>query len=291
MKHILKFLSVMLALLVICSVTVYAADSYFTVDGFMVYINSNGEAVISEYKGNSKNVVIPLALMGAKVTAIDDYAFFNNTDLKSVSFEEAEFLNYIGTDAFYGCTGLQVINIPSSVKEIGFAAFQNCTNLKNVTLGNGICSIGNQAFYNCSSVEKIVIPEGVESLGDWCFSGCTSLKDIGIPDSVTSISDNALMNVSKDLVIYCSENSYAAEFARENSTESKVPKVYELGDANLDGKVNIRDATTIQIVKVGKMTIPTYRGDNYADVNRDGQTNICDATLIQMKIAGIINDF
>ena len=42
----------------------------------------------------------------------------------------------IGVQAFYGCTGLTSITIPSSVTSIGDSAFRNCTGLKNVTFEN-----------------------------------------------------------------------------------------------------------------------------------------------------------
>ena len=291
MRIFIKTLSVFLMLIITGSICVYAADSYVAINGFTFYINSSGDVVIHGYDNRSKNVVIPNTIMGAKVTAIDDYAFFENTEIESVTFEDDSLLEKIGTDAFNGCTGLVDITIPSSVSEIAFGAFQNCTNLKTVTLSGGLSSIANQTFYNCSSLERIVIPDGVVSLGNRCFSGCTSLVDIEIPDSVTDISEKAFVNTSDELVIYCGENSYAASYAEMNGVPSELPDKYVLGDANLDGRFNILDATIIQKYKIGQVYIPEFRGINYADVNGDGTVTIRDATLIQMKLARIITEF
>ena len=40
----------------------------------------------------------------------------------------------IGSDAFYGCTGLTSFAIPNSVKKIGRFAFSRCTNLQKIVV-------------------------------------------------------------------------------------------------------------------------------------------------------------
>lgn len=63
-----------------------------------------------------------------------------------------------------------------------------------------------------------------------------------------------------------------------------------MGDVNLDGKVNIFDATIIQLY-IAEAEKLSPRQLAVADVNRDGKVNIFDATAIQLKIAEIISDF
>lgn len=287
-----RIFALLLAVTLICfsAAAVHADDSSVTLYGFSFTINVDGNAVIHSYDNRSSNVVIPKSLLGAEVTEIDDYAFFGNTDIKSVSFENCDGLKKIGTNAFYGCTGIKDITIPSSVNELGFGAFQNCSSLENVTIENGITSLPKQLFYNCESLKSVVIPESVESIGNVAFANCPSLREIEIPDSVTSIDKNAFKNSDK-LIIFCNEGSPAADIARENGMDYRVIKDFELGDVNLDGKINIRDATIIQLSKVGRAVIPVYQGKNYADVNHDGKITVRDVTLIQMKVAKIFNSF
>lgn len=59
-----------------------------------------------------------------------------------------------------------------------------------------------------------------------------------------------------------------------------------LGDVNLDGKVNISDATEIQKYLAGSVEFSGVRKLN-ADVNGDGNIKINDATTIQKMIVGI----
>ncbi len=62
---------------------------------------------------------------------------------------------------------------------------------------------------------------------------------------------------------------------------------YELGDVNMDGKLNIRDATLIQ-KSIAKMETLDDIQSLLADYNSDGKVNVKDATAIQKFIAGII---
>lgn len=65
---------------------------------------------------------------------------------------------------------------------------------------------------------------------------------------------------------------------------------YNLGDANEDGKVNIKDATAIQ-KHIANLIVLTEKGVSLADATQDGKVNIKDATAIQKHIAGIETGF
>ena len=60
----------------------------------------------------------------------------------------------------------------------------------------------------------------------------------------------------------------------------------ELGDVNLDNKVDITDATLVQM-HAAKLYTLSDEGEAVADVNGDKKVDISDATLIQMKAAGL----
>lgn len=63
-----------------------------------------------------------------------------------------------------------------------------------------------------------------------------------------------------------------------------------LGDANEDGKVNIKDATLIQ-KSIANLTTLTDNGESLADADLNTKINIKDATAIQKHIAGIETGF
>ena len=83
-------------------------------------------------------------------------------------------------------------------------------------------------------------------------------------------------------VLFCTLFSVVA-FATENES-------FKTGDANLDGVVNIKDATLIQKHIAGIATIDEKAID-LADADASGSVNVKDATLIQKFVAGIVTEF
>ena len=135
----------------------------------------------------------------------------------------------ISGDAFYDCSSLESINIPSSVTSIETNAFFGCNNLAFITVAEGntiyhsegncliatesktlvigcknsvipadgsVTNIGRYAFSGCSGLTSLKIPSGVTSIGDYAFYGCNSLTSIEIPSGVTSIGNSAFSGCS-----------------------------------------------------------------------------------------------
>lgn len=80
--------------------------------------------------------------------------------------------------AFFGCSRLTSITIPTSVKSIGDQAFSGCSSLASVSIPEGVESIGNLAFQDCSSMAIITIPSSVRNIGFGSFSLCTNLTSV-----------------------------------------------------------------------------------------------------------------
>ena len=263
-----------------------AAENYIVLYGFAFDINTDGEAVIHGYDDRSADVVIPKKLMGADVTLIDDYAFFGDGAITSLSFNNAEKLKKIGSNAFFGCTGLKSIEIPSNIEQLSFGAFQNCTALSELIIQNGIAEIPAQCFYGCYELENVTIPESVTSIGDRAFMNCSKLGAVEIPGSVENIAENAFDGCD-NLVIYCKKESRARYYAEEN----KIPFVvtdgimFTLGETNGDGIISISDVTAAQ---QHLADIITLEGAclNAADTNQDGTLDVTDAENLQKYIAG-----
>jgi outer membrane protein assembly factor BamE (lipoprotein component of BamABCDE complex) len=129
----------------------------------------------------------------------------NPKEITKIVFEENSQLTNIGY-AFYGCSSLVSIEIPSSVISIGDGAFYGCSSLTSIEIPSSITSIGDYAFYGCSSLTSIEIPSSVTSMGDGAFAGCSNLASIVIPSSVTSIGWQTFSGCS-GLTIYCEAES------------------------------------------------------------------------------------
>ena len=103
----------------------------------------------------------------------------------------------IGDEAFFYCSLLTSVTIPSSVTSIGEDAFSFCSSLKSVTIPNSVTSIGDDAFSMCSSLKSVTIPNSVTSIGALAFDSCTSLTSITIPESVTNIEFGAFAHCTE----------------------------------------------------------------------------------------------
>ena len=99
--------------------------------------------------------------------------------------------NAIGYCAFWGCSGLTSVTIPSSVTEIGPFAFSDCRSLTCVTIPSSITKIGDNAFSGCSGLTSVTIPSSVTEIGSSAFSCCSGLTSVTIPSSVTEIGSSA----------------------------------------------------------------------------------------------------
>lgn len=289
MKHLKKLCSFILVGILLCAVmqVAKAAENYIVLYGFAFDINTDGEAVIHSYDDRSPDVVIPQKLMGADVTAIDDYAFFNDAIISSVSFDEAAALRTIGVNAFYGCRNLTSLTIPEQIEALSFGAFQNCTSLEELEIKGGITQIPDQCFWRCTSLKQIALPESIVEIGERAFMNCSGLTAIEIPDTVEKIAANAFDGCD-DLVIYCTTKSYALSYALDNDisfvlTDAEpITVTYMIGDADGDEAVSILDVTLIQR-RLADIPVFVFN-ETAADVDKDG-LNITDATMIQRYLA------
>ena len=129
---------------------------------------------------------------GSRLTSIGERAFYGCSRLASIEIPTG--VTSIGSNAFCGCSSLTSIEIPAGVTELpdGYSidgVFSGCSNLASVTFAEGsqLTSIGSYAFQNCSSLTSIKIPAGVTSIGSSAFFGCSSLTSMEIPAGVTEL--------------------------------------------------------------------------------------------------------
>lgn len=163
------------------------------------------------YKSYIEHIVVDTG-----VTTIDNAAFYNFTELTSLSLPAG--LTSIGEHAFQSCSSLTSITLPEGLTSIGASAFYDCsftkinvsstvTDLKDLEEYNAFFTVasGNQNYsadskgvlFNKAKTELIiapktlngayVVPDNVTSIGNHAFEECTSLLNITFPESVTNI--------------------------------------------------------------------------------------------------------
>ena len=205
--------------------------SYFEADDFgnqgdYVYYVSNSEATIVDYNGNGGNITIPVTLGGYPV-------------------------KNIGTKAFYGCTSLTSVTMPS-VTNVGYSAFRNCTSLKTVSMPN-VTTLAHQVFQSCSSLISVEIPN-VEEIGDYVFKSCSS-----------------------ELTIYAPNNAYAKQYADDNNIKFDGPETnkiksvsYEIsGDNVIFTIITTPDFNRVKVAKSNNLSSYIAYTSKFT-VNADG---------------------
>ena len=103
-------------------------------------------------------------------------AFFQCTSLKNVDLQALTFLGEANFAAsFSGCSQLQTVTLPNSLKYIGKTMFQFCSNLRSVNIPTSTLWIGDFAFNHCSSLNwsEITIPASVVQIGGDSYTGTT----------------------------------------------------------------------------------------------------------------------
>ena len=85
--------------------------------------------------------------------------------------------NELGSRAFYNCSGLTSLSLPSGITSIGGNAFSGCSGLTSLSFPSGITSIGGYAFSGCSGLTSIyVYAEKLPNMGSDVFDGCDAKK-------------------------------------------------------------------------------------------------------------------
>ena len=105
-----------------------------------------------------------------------------------------EGVRLIEYNAFFGCTALTTVVLPSSLEEMTENTFYQCTNLKTVSLDTAnskLTKIGQYSFAYCEKLTGFDIPSSLKELEEFVFAYCSSLKKIIIPDTVEKIDISA----------------------------------------------------------------------------------------------------
>lgn len=97
----------------------------------------------------------------------------------------------IGSKAFYYCSALETINLPSTVSSIGFAAFDNCYALKTINIPDNVTAIDHSVFRRCDSLTSLTM-KNVTSIGNTSIFYCANLTSVTVLSNITNLGGLAL---------------------------------------------------------------------------------------------------
>ncbi len=108
-------------------------------EGLLFTLSEDGTSYsVSAGSATEGDVFIPAYYNGLPVTSIGHIGLANSDD----ELENVE----VGTYAFFSCSNLKTIVIPSTVTVIGDAAFMMCESLERIVIPESVKEIGENAF-------------------------------------------------------------------------------------------------------------------------------------------------
>lgn len=238
-------------------------------DSNLVNLTFAGESTITKIPAYAfsgakiRSIQIP-----ASVTSIEQNAFADS-GLASISFA-GNAITGIGDSAFYNCTNLTSVTLPDGISEMGDGVFRSCTQLREVTMPS-VQKLGINTFYGCTSLQSVRFGENATTLGDSrteivkldekpetlyanTFYGCSALKFVIFGEKITKIDDGvfagctALETIDLKKVTAIGNETFA--FCSALTTVNGLERVKTIGDYafyNCNGmeKLNLGSAEII----------------------------------------------
>ena len=259
--------------------TVTHGEYTYTVTGL-------GERAFNSCSGVS-SVSIPSSVITIEWAAFEGTAFYNDPsnwvdnalyvdncliavkpEVAGETYEIAEGTRVIGEGAFYKCSSLTSVTIPSSVISIGYGAFIDCSSLSSVSIPSSVKYVGGNVFdgtalYNDASnwVDNVLyvdnclinakrdlsgaynIAEGTRIIAEQAFS-YTSLTSVTVPSSVVNIGPRAFYSIDNltDIQVESGNTAYLSENGILYNADQTVLLCYPGGkkDGTLTIPANLR---------------------------------------------------
>ncbi|MGN1481551.1 leucine-rich repeat protein [Porcipelethomonas sp.] len=298
MNILKKVLSVSTAFM--CAACAFSGTQFMTVYGEenvygnlkynLLDVNSDGEGDYVEISGCTETVTeieIPATIDGLQVITIAQRAFYNCSELESVTLPSC--MSNIEKDAF---TGTAFYENQTGIKYAGDWVLGCTSDLNEAVIKDGTKHIADYAFYKNESLKSITLPDSVKTIGNYAFLSCSGITNITIPESVYFLGTNAFADCASLSWIkfenpQCEINGNAVAISNGMDTSSDIWTYYFNGiiygytgskaqeyAQNYDKKFVSLDADTIK-----------------GDANSDGTLNIRDAAFIAQKLAkGLVSE-
>ncbi|MCI9641884.1 MAG: leucine-rich repeat protein [Eubacterium sp.] len=184
---------------------------------------------------------------------------FSGSKLKNITIPDG--VKELPWQLFSHCSELETVVIPDSVITIASEVFLDCNKLENIVLPKNLMNLSG--FRGCENLQNFVVPNSVTCIYQMAFADCKSLTELVLPSKCKEIKVNAFKNCSnltkitiknddcyiwneaipEQTVIYCSENSTAAAYAKEHGN----PVVYF--EEAIDYDYIVRSDGTVSITK------------------------------------------
>ena len=210
----------------------------------------------------------------ASVEVIENGAFYNCTNLSTVTFAAGSSLKTLGEinslldtydfGAFYG-TALTSIALPKSLELIGEDTFRCCTSLKKVTFesSSALHTIGRAAFYQCA-LTSIKFPAATTSIGEKAFRYNAALTTINFEagSQMQTFGNYAFADCGVIHYFYaqnCTQLTSIGDYTFLNDNEMRLFKIGTVLPPKADSST-FDEVGTYAVLKVPTESVSAYQG-------------------------------
>lgn len=211
MKKLKRFVSVMLIFCIVAGLLIVPNErkevrAETMKEGDCEYeIIDSGSVLLKKYLGSQKTLDIPAKVNGRSVVRIGQGAFWGCTSLEQVTIPSG--IAGMDANAFWGCRNLKEMIIPDSVLSISSNAFDSCTGLEAIRVDSGNPNYFSKEgiLFSRENETKLVrcpegkagvytIPAEAVKIENRAFANCKGLTGIMIQNGLRNIPHGAFMN-------------------------------------------------------------------------------------------------
>lgn len=219
-----------------------AVEGTVVVDDLILTL-TNGKYWVRGYNGTESCVKIPAEYKGTKVVGIEERAFYQNKQIKSVEMPDG--VTTIAAQAF-SLSSLERIMLPKTLSAFSETAFDYCYELCEINMPkdggtyysvknnclihrstktlvrgcNGseipsdgsVTAIGPKAFAHCR-IASVTIPTAVKRIGGSAFYGCEDLSSVSLPDGLHAIEPRVFWQSGIRKITICEGVESIGEYA------------------------------------------------------------------------------
>ncbi len=196
-----------------------------------------------------------LDLSSSNVTTITKRVAEANTKIKMLILPST--LEYIGVEAFRGCTNLQEIVFTGGNVKLDNGCFKDCKNLTTIRGLECVSEIGDYAFKNCTNLNDIKL--GNTQILTNAFNGCSNLLDISVENDkqIQGVGEKAFVDTAKikdDNQVFITVGDYLIKYIGSSIsiTISNANGIEHIADYALSSNSKLQSVVIGEGVEIGK---------------------------------------
>ena len=199
-------------------------------------VTSIGESAFQDC-GNLTTINLP-----DSITTIGMYAFYGTKLTGPLNIPRS--LVSLGESAFSGCGGITgTLVFPETLEYISTDAFIDCVGLEEVVLPKGVVSIGDYAFKNCAGIRRLWFTNSVKSVGANAFVGLSSLEVLYFSGTASDWNTGIAWGWAQDRETLNSKCKLTEQVDSGSCGEALTWSLNSAGDLTVSGTGDMADFT------------------------------------------------